>query len=333
MGGVSGIFLVFSTIYLERVGAFAWEKAAFDRTFADLEGFLARDNYAEVHWVSLANCRMARGLKEVRLGSLARIRAAQTRDLEELWNQWKPYEVGVGDLNFDCVLEISQRFGPGDDLPDPKVALRLAEDVDLALKLVGESSASKLLGWLRPDPEGGPFLAAIIGHSLHRGYRRVLPREPLVIGKAVARRLPELVQRCQTARSDARFDFACRRFSFAFDRVEIEDLVIDCWIAFEALFLPDASSELSYRAAMRIARFVGNTGAERLRLRRTLSDSYKLRSLVAHGIDLKTSKAAQKLEPFKLAVETQQILRRSLLRWTDPQAPRSPADLDDALLA
>ncbi len=168
VGGASSIFYVFSAIYLERVGAFAWEQAAFDRTFADLERFLARDDQAEVYWVLLANCRMARGLKEVRLGSQARIRGAQTRDLEELWNQWRPYEVEARDLYFDCVLEVRQPFGPDGDRPDPKVALRLAEDVDLALKLVGESSASTLLGWLRPDPEGGPFLAAIIGHSLHR---------------------------------------------------------------------------------------------------------------------------------------------------------------------
>lgn len=320
------IFFVFARTYFERAGEFAWKASEFERTLDELERFLALESYLEVRWIPLLNCRMAHGLKAVELTDTARIRAATSQDHEDLWNAWNPHSVSVADLGFQCLLEIKQPVMTAGER-------RLGANVEQALRLVENSSVSVLLTWSRPDPEAGPFASAIAQNSLHRRHGKVSQTKKLVIGKRIARDLPGLLVRCEAARADAVFSFAYRRFAFAFDREEIEDRIIDCWVAFEALFLPDEFGELSYRAAMRIARFVGGTRAERLQLRKTLAASYKLRSLVAHGKDLKASNSAKKLKPVELAAETQEILRRSLLLSTDPQRSRAPDDLDAALLA
>jgi hypothetical protein len=321
-----GIFFVFARTYFERAEEFAWKASEFERTLDELERFLALESYLEVRWIPLLNCRMARGLKVVDLTETARIRAATSQDQEDLWNAWSPHSVGVADLHFECLLEIK--------LPAMTAgAQSLGADVEQALRLVADSSVSILLTWSRPDPEAGPFASVIAENSLHRRHGRVVQAKKLVIGKRIARDLPGLLVRCQAAGADAVFNFAYRRFGFAFDREQIEDRIIDCWVAFEALFLPEESGELSYRAAMRIARFVGSTRAERLQLRKTLRDSYNLRSLVAHGRDTTASKSAKKLKPGELTAETQEILRRSLLLCTDPLLSRAPDYLDAALLA
>ncbi len=319
------LFFVFARTYFERADELAWKASEFEQTLDELERFLALESYSEVRWIPLLNCRMARGLKVVDLTETARIRAATSQDQEDLWNAWNPHSVSVADLRFECLLEIEQ----------PVMGIEgqsLGADVEQALRLVANSSVSILLTWSRPDPEAGPFASVLAQNSLHRRLGKVTQTKKLVIGKAIACKLPELLVRCEAARADAVFNFAYRRFSFAFEREEIEDRIIDCWVAFEALFLPEEPGELSYRAAMRIARFVGSTRAERLRLRKTLRDSYNLRSLVAHGRDLTVSKSAKKLKPGELTAETQEILRRSLLLCTDPQRSRAPDDLDAALL-
>ncbi len=321
-----GIFFVFARTYFERAEEFAWKASEFERTLDELERFLALESYLEVRWIPLLNCRMARGLKVVDLAETVRIRVATSQDQEDLWNAWNPQSVSVADLQFECLLEIKQPVMTAG-------AQSLGVDVEQALRLVANSSVSILLTWSRPDPEAGPFAAVTAQNSLHRRLGKVTQATNLVIGKAIARKLPELLVRCEAARADAVFSFAYRRFSFALDREEIEDRIIDCWVAFEALFLPEEPGELSYRAAMRIARFVGRTRAERLQLQKTLRDSYKLRSLVAHGRDLTASKSAKKLKPGELTAETQEILRHSLLLCTDPQRSRAPDDLDAALLA
>lgn len=60
------------------------------------------------------------------------------------------------------------------------------------------------------------------------------------------------------------------------------DTLIDHWIGLEALF-GDGSGEITYKAAMRIARYVGHGAADRRFLFRTLKGSYDARSALVHG--------------------------------------------------
>jgi hypothetical protein len=87
---------------------------------------------------------------------------------------------------------------------------------------------------------------------------------------------------------------------------------------------------LTYRAAIRIARFVADDPQQRAELFTTLKRLYAARSVVAHGGD---QKQRRKHEPMsERADEALSILRRALVRWIEPSAGRSPEALDLALL-
>jgi len=98
---------------------------------------------------------------------------------------------------------------------------------------------------------------------------------------------------------------ALRRFNYAYERTRPEDRLIDHWVALEALFLPDISQELSFRASLRIAYYVAITADEREEVFRKMRLSYDTRSDVVHGQRLKANVR-------EVASDTEEILRRAL---------------------
>jgi hypothetical protein len=80
---------------------------------------------------------------------------------------------------------------------------------------------------------------------------------------------------------DDRVRIALHRFYFG--HAGGGDDVIDLWIGLEALF-SDATSEMTYKAAMRIAHYLGpNPGARRF-LFAALKKSYEIRSRLVDGV-------------------------------------------------
>jgi len=98
---------------------------------------------------------------------------------------------------------------------------------------------------------------------------------------------------------------ALRRLDYAYERTRPEDKLIDYWVALEALFLPDISQELSFRASLRIAYYVAGTPDEREEVFRKMRLSYDTRSDVVHGQRLKADVS-------EVASDTEEILRRAL---------------------
>ena len=98
---------------------------------------------------------------------------------------------------------------------------------------------------------------------------------------------------------------ALRRFDYAYERTRPEDRLIDHWVALEALFLPDISQELSFRASLRIAYYVAGTPDEREEVFRKMRLSYDTRSDVVHGQRLKA-------DVNEVASDTEEIVRRAL---------------------
>jgi hypothetical protein len=74
------------------------------------------------------------------------------------------------------------------------------------------------------------------------------------VGPDDAPSLRDLVRALGDARENRLTALARRRFDNAYERHNREDALVDLWIAFEALLVPDARAELRYRAALRIAR-------------------------------------------------------------------------------
>jgi hypothetical protein len=107
---------------------------------------------------------------------------------------------------------------------------------------------------------------------------------------------------------DRRLALALRRFDSAYSRYEDEDSLIDLWVAFEALLLPDGQSELSYRAALRIAVLAEKDRAERSVAFKQARLSYKCRSQVVHG-----EATAERLD--RVVTQTRELARKVLRSW------------------
>jgi len=101
---------------------------------------------------------------------------------------------------------------------------------------------------------------------------------------------------------------ALRAFASIYDRLmhQADDRIVDAITALEALWKLDA--ELSFRLAFRTSSLLAQSDDERVSIFRTLTEYYKIRSKVVHGVGLSAQQEAklQDDEPLR------QIVRRTL---------------------
>jgi Apea-like HEPN len=94
---------------------------------------------------------------------------------------------------------------------------------------------------------------------------------------------------------------ALKRFSYAHERHDWEDRIIDLLIAAEALFLSQSMGELSYRLRLNAAMFLGNNLGDRQQIFEDMGLAYELRSKIVHGASAhEVVKKIKKREPAAL---------------------------------
>ena len=69
----------------------------------------------------------------------------------------------------------------------------------------------------------------------------------------------------------------------SFDKFSPDDKLVDLWIALESLFAPDIDSEIKFRGALRIARFLCRDNKMRQEIYDDMRHSYDWRSAIVHG--------------------------------------------------
>lgn len=198
-------------------------------------------------------------------------------------------------------------------------------DVMSALRLLQPGWVGVRLSLSRPL---GPSFGILSGVQTRSSFlsRPLFPTSDTYVLRADQQgELRELFARLRGRTPDSVFDLALRRFHSAYERIVDEDKIIDHWVALEALFLPDTKQELSYRASLRVARFLGATQEERRHLFRETMGSYKVRSQIVHGAHVSDLQ--------KWTTLTEDLVRRSLTTWLDPQRDHSIKAIDAALLA
>ena len=99
-----------------------------------------------------------------------------------------------------------------------------------------------------------------------------------------------------------------RGSSWAIPNLAAEDRVLDISIALEILYGLDAA-EITYKLSTRAGWYLGSTAEDRLRIRKTISDFYGLRSAIIHG--RKPGKSDRNLE---IHNETYNIAKDTLLK-------------------
>jgi hypothetical protein len=215
---------------------------------------------------------------------------------------------------------------PIDERPLPEHADSFS-DVVSALRLLHD-------GWVgarvtltrRIGPSFGLVYGMRAASSLPLSRPTFFPRRETYVLNAEREMNPlrDLYLRLRRRASDSVFDLALRRFHSAYERDIDEDKIIDYWVALEAMFLPDAKQELSYRASLRVSRFLGATPGERRDLFQRTKKSYDTRSKIVHGDNV------PKVQTW--TTSTEDLVRRSLLRWLDPEWDHSIDAIDAALL-
>jgi hypothetical protein len=234
----------------------------------------------------------------------------------------------------EAAVEIAIDYEPGDFNTNWAPSQDLLDEIVQSLRLLSPGNVNWLALW--PEIPGHEvFLKRFfVGGVSFPGPRPAAIPEPGAepIAAHDLREVLGHLQRAQHWEGQEKhaLDLALRRFSQTYGRWSSEDRLIDYWVAFEALFLPESDLELKYRAQMRIARFVGDSLEEREMIRKQLGESYALRSAIVHG----SRSRKQTGDAIRTAAEeTASTLRRALRRWIDPNFDGSPEGLDRGLLS
>lgn len=107
---------------------------------------------------------------------------------------------------------------------------------------------------------------------------------------------------------------ALGRFTDGYEKLKLEDRIIDYMIGLEALYLQEESAELSYRIAHRTAVLLSDDKKERQEVFTKIRHSYDLRSKILHG------------KTYHLALDNvwyvEDILRRSIKEFLKTPKPK-----------
>ena len=233
--------------------------------------------------------------------------------IEQL-NQWSH----ALDLRWEMV-----RRSPADYSPvDEKII-----DVVRAMRLHHPGQVGYALTWTRIDPAdwpgSGPWVRDRLTTSRSGSSFGVM-------GSSVEAQSVEKIRRLLAAlratKGDKALSIALRRFDQASGREDDEDTLIDLWIAFEALLLPDGSTELNYRVALRLARLCGDTPEQREDIFSSAKESYRARSKIVHG------ESPPEAMP-QILSRTRDIAREAVSRWLLHRPADGVKGLDRALLS
>jgi hypothetical protein len=291
-----------------------------------------RTSYGRQTLAPLHNCKSMADHPEIEPG-LA-IRQFTDEDRNELWRAFGaehspgPINPTIPDLEaWETVIDYRWKLPRKPPLSDEH-AVKVIRDTVRALRLHHPGVTGTTIVWHRPDPSE-VFPERVLGSSLFAplgtGPGLFMDRFASQVGPNCGGPIRVLLQALKTAEKDKGLNLAIRRFDAAYLRLDPEDRLIDLWIAFEALLLPDVSGELSYRAAMRMAQLVGRTADETRSAFKSARRSYTRRSQVVHGEPAKDDLG-------KVVEETRELARKAIRSWL-LDAPDTIGALDDAIFS
>ena len=215
----------------------------------------------------------------------------------EIIKGWEPHRISAGDSRWFglCLTEIEEKlFG---ERATPLQALTnridgkeaIIESFLSIVPLVIDQLAYHAGGTNGvPGFEfGGMLSSGIFGHGVSTGSHRFLYSDMNVaISDAQSAYLADLwgiLQSGSPSKFQKRVVNAARRLYYADIRTHPEDMITDCMIAAESLYLDVESSELSYRLALNASLWAEGNAARRREVFDLLRQAYTLRSKVVHG--------------------------------------------------
>ena len=168
-------------------------------------------------------------------------------------------------------------------------------------------------------------------YGMSWGPTHRLQREAIVLDADDAKQLKKLWQSLVGGPNKDKVQLPLERLGDTAERLSTEDKLIDYWIALESLFAPESSSEIRYRAALRIASFLGEEGG-RTEIYRDMGLSYDFRSAVVHANRGRLAKLEKKTTLVDITKRTRGYLRRALLKILESDEEFDPQNIEHELL-
>lgn len=291
-----------------------------------------RTSYRRQALAPLHNCKSMVDRVDVEPG--LSIRKFTDEDRKDFWNAFGaehfpgPLNPTIPDLEaWETVIDYRWELPHKPPLSN-EPAVEVIEDTVRALRLHHPGVTGTTISWHRADPAEvfpGGAMGSLLFAPLGAGPGLFMDRFVSHIGLHCPEPLRVVLKALRTAEKDRRLSLAMRRFDTAYLRIDPEDRLIDLWIAFEALLLPDAEGELSYRAAIRLAQLVGQTAEDKRAAFNAARRSYDRRSKVVHGKHAKDDLG-------KVVEETRELARKALRAWL-LDGPKNAIDLDEAIFS
>jgi hypothetical protein len=201
-----------------------------------------------------------------------------------------------------------------------------AERLLLALRLINDLPVAIHSFWYI---DTNPFPAIVLPrHVRHETLPFAKPEDPYVITPEIASQVEELWPKLELRIQDTQLSLAVRRLDDSYYRKQPEDQLIDLWVALEALFLQDDKAELQFRAALMIARYIGESQDERWEIYEHVRKAYGLRSKLVHG-----GLPKKNINVPELAERAGNYLRRALLRCLPTHKVPDSKEILKSLLA
>jgi hypothetical protein len=299
--------------YLERLPKeLEWSEEVFDSVAYEFKNFMQSSTITRVNKTSLKNFNMNADSVELTPGlRIERVSWEEAKNLYEESQQFGMSNDGFeyAQIEFAVVHEIQVLPVQGmfhDNLDSHEIVGSLL----CTLRILNQGFVQRGVTWTSyPKPI---FILAGTSRSLPNrwGFAQGPPMELDV--QNLSANVMALLDRMK-AYEDSSLRIALRRFEFAYSRPQLEDQLIDIWIALEALFLDRGErSETTDKISRRMGRLLGSNAEDRSAIRRKAKELYNTRSRLVHGAHL------DQVQILNSVTESLALLRLSLkMRLTD----------------
>ena len=323
--------------YLREGEQIDWDEPRFVETFNELRAELRRKTVLLHTTLPLSNLKM--DIAEVNFGDELKLLPASIHELERWINRDQslpPLGASLPLWNTryvdrPAVLHARQivvgRPPPIDLHAIAEATARVNSDQAItALRLVMNAPVSII--FQEQDTEG--FMAFGGGGTSWRNS--TAPLGPVAkLDRENATQVNQVWQLLQASPNMGLLRVPLRRWESSLLRASFEDRLIDAWVGLEALLLAGQEGELSYRAAVRLAEFLGTNGVERKAIYDVTKVSYAWRSVIVHALSSK--KVAKRLPLEEVVRVTTEHLRSALLKVLKLPGRFDPNKLESDLLS
>ena len=302
--------------YLERLSPkLEWNDKVFDSVAGEFKRFMDSPTITLISKTSLKNFMMNVDLIEIE--SDLRIERVPWAEAKKLYEESQQFGMGndgfeYAQIDFAIVQEIQV-------LPIPSMfhansgSPELVDSLIGALRILNHGFVHRGLNWssyLEPN-----FILGGSSRSLPNRFAFAAgpPMELDVV--TLTSEVVTLMERMK-ALDDSSLRIALRRFEFAYSRPQLEDQLIDIWIALEALFLDRGEkSETTDKISRRMGRLLGKDQGERSAIRRRTKDLYNDRSRLVHGAHLDQERILNSVSE-SLALLRLSLRKRLIDNWS-----------------